>query len=133
MSHPWDVFIFSVGCWEIYRIMSTYPNILLGWGWLNEVSITLTLNGHDDIQGCTQEFPDWVDNETTAAANTGWEATQRIMAAKLTRLIHKIAIQLHLVAESCMYHLQFFLQAASPEIYEYILVDGRMTFNIYYW
>jgi hypothetical protein len=27
--------------------------------------------------------------------------TQRAMAAKLTRLIHKIAIQLHLAAESC--------------------------------
>jgi hypothetical protein len=31
---------------------------------------------------------------------TRWEATQRVMAAKLTGLIHKIAIQLHLVAES---------------------------------
>jgi hypothetical protein len=30
-----------------------------------------------------------------------WEATQRVMAAKLTRLTHKIVIQLHLVAESC--------------------------------
>jgi hypothetical protein len=29
------------------------------------------------------------------------EATQRIMAAKLNRLTHKIAIQMHLVAESC--------------------------------
>jgi hypothetical protein len=29
------------------------------------------------------------------------EATQRVMAAKLTRLTHKIAIQLHLVAENC--------------------------------
>jgi hypothetical protein len=28
-------------------------------------------------------------------------ATQRVMAAKLTRLTHKIAIHLHLVAESC--------------------------------
>jgi hypothetical protein len=33
--------------------------------------------------------------------NTRWEATQRVMAAKLTRLPHKIEIQLHLVAESC--------------------------------
>jgi hypothetical protein len=31
---------------------------------------------------------------------TRWEATQRVMAAKLPRLAHKIAIQLHLVAES---------------------------------
>jgi hypothetical protein len=33
--------------------------------------------------------------------NTRWGATQRVMAAKLTRLTHKIAIQLRLVAESC--------------------------------
>jgi hypothetical protein len=32
---------------------------------------------------------------------TRWEATQRVMAANLTRLTHKIAIQLHLVAKSC--------------------------------
>jgi hypothetical protein len=36
-----------------------------------------------------------------ATINTRWEATQRVMAAKLTRLTHKIVIQLHLVAESC--------------------------------
>jgi hypothetical protein len=32
---------------------------------------------------------------------THWEATYRVMAANLTRLTHKIAIQLQLVAESC--------------------------------
>jgi hypothetical protein len=42
------------------------------------------------VRGCIQKFPDWVDNEI-----------QRVMAAKLTRLTNKIAIQLHLVAESC--------------------------------
>jgi len=33
--------------------------------------------------------------------NTHWEATQRVMATELNRLANKIAIQLHLVAESC--------------------------------
>jgi hypothetical protein len=32
---------------------------------------------------------------------TRWEATERVMAAKLIRLTHKIAIQLHLMSESC--------------------------------
>jgi hypothetical protein len=32
---------------------------------------------------------------------THWEATQSVMATKLTRLAHKIAVQLLLVAESC--------------------------------
>jgi len=38
---------------------------------------------------------------TLTTTNTRWEATQRVMAARLTRQTHKIAIQLHLVAESC--------------------------------
>jgi hypothetical protein len=38
---------------------------------------------------------------TLTTINTRREATQRVVAAKLTRLIHKIAIQLHLVLESC--------------------------------
>jgi len=38
----------------------------------------------------------------TTIINIRLEATQRVVAAKLTRLTHKIAIiQLHLVAESC--------------------------------
>jgi hypothetical protein len=32
---------------------------------------------------------------------TRWEATKKVMAAKLTSLTHRIAIQLHLVAVSC--------------------------------
>jgi hypothetical protein len=38
---------------------------------------------------------------TLTAINTRWEATQKVMAAKLTRLTHKIAVQLYLMAESC--------------------------------
>jgi hypothetical protein len=37
---------------------------------------------------------------TLATINTRWEATQRVMVANLTRLTHKVATQLHLVAES---------------------------------
>jgi len=33
--------------------------------------------------------------------NTPWEATQRDMAAKLTRLTEKVVLQWHLMAESC--------------------------------
>jgi hypothetical protein len=64
--------------------------------------------GNWKIRGCIQTFPDWVDNEINNNNNNNnnnnkhcWEATQRVMAAKLTRLTHTIAIQLHLVAESC--------------------------------
>jgi hypothetical protein len=54
---------------------------------------------------------------------TRWETTQRAMAAKLTRLTHKIAIQLHLV-----YLLQFLLQSASPETFGYNLI----IYNFYF-
>jgi hypothetical protein len=38
---------------------------------------------------------------TLTTIKTRWEATQRVMVAKITRLTHKITIQLHLVAENC--------------------------------
>jgi hypothetical protein len=38
---------------------------------------------------------------TLTKINTRLEATQRVMATKLTKLTHKIAIKLYLVAESC--------------------------------
>jgi hypothetical protein len=41
------------------------------------------------------------------------------MTAKLTRLTHKIAIQLHLVRE--LYYLQFSRQTACPETFGYKL------------
>jgi len=50
------------------------------------------------------------------------------MAIKLTRLTHKIAIQLHLVAEN--YHFQFSLQAASPETFGYTLVYCVTNFPV---
>jgi hypothetical protein len=51
------------------------------------------------------------------------------MAAKHTRLTHKIAIaiQLHIVTE--LYHLQFSLQAASLETFGYTLVFELATFS----
>jgi hypothetical protein len=38
---------------------------------------------------------------TLTTINARWEVTQRVMVAYLTRLTHKIAIHLHLVAEIC--------------------------------
>jgi hypothetical protein len=43
------------------------------------------------------------------------------MVVKLTRLTHKIAIQLHLVGRD-LYNLQLSHQAASPETFGYTLV-----------
>jgi hypothetical protein len=43
-----------------------------------------------------------ISKYTLTAIKTRWEATQRVMAAKLTRLTHKIGMKLHVVAESCI-------------------------------
>jgi hypothetical protein len=52
-------------------------------------------------EGVTKSFrTESITKYTLTTINTRWVAIQRIMATKLTRDIHKIAIQLHLVAES---------------------------------
>jgi hypothetical protein len=48
-------------------------------------------------EGVSKSFRTVMVTKSTTI-NTRWEATQRVMAAKLTRLTHKIAMQLHLVA-----------------------------------
>jgi len=54
------------------------------------------------IESTRVYFPDWVDNEyTLTRINTRSDATQRVMAAELTRVTHKIVTRLHLVAENC--------------------------------
>jgi len=51
------------------------------------------------------------------------------MATKLTRLTHKIEIQLHLLAESCIM-CKFSLQAASSETFGYAVVHQVGTVSI---
>jgi len=52
-------------------------------------------------RGCIQKFPDWAPMKYTfTTIYARWEATKRVVAAKLTILTHKLAIQLHLGAES---------------------------------
>jgi hypothetical protein len=57
---------------------------------------------HTHTRCCIQNFPGWVITKyALTTINTRWQATQRVMAVKLTRLTHNIAIHLYLVAESC--------------------------------
>jgi len=51
------------------------------------------------------------------------------MAAKLTRLTHKIAIHLHLVGREL---LQFSLKVDSPETFGYTLLRSTHTFPMTY-
>jgi hypothetical protein len=70
--------------------------------WTSETLVPyhITIRRHntedlDLIRGCFQMFPEGVVNEIYAYKGL-W-----VMVAKLIRPTHRIAIQLHLVAESC--------------------------------
>jgi hypothetical protein len=53
-------------------------------------------------EGVSKNFrTESITKYTLTTINSRWEASQRVLAAELTRLTHKIAIQLHLVAERC--------------------------------
>jgi hypothetical protein len=69
------------------------------WMWTDGQTDT-----HTHTHTLTRLFPkvSGLSHNEITTINTRWEATQRVMAAKLTRLTHKIAIQLHLLAESCI-------------------------------
>jgi hypothetical protein len=58
---------------------------------------------------------------------TRWEATHRVMVAKLTSAIHKIVIQLHLVAENSTV-CSSRPQVGSPETFGYTLVCSCVCF-----
>jgi hypothetical protein len=81
-----------------------------------------------EVRECIQKFPDWVGKEIYIYLGiTRWEATQRVMTAKRTRLTHKIAI-INAPSGREQYHLQFSLQAVSPETFGYTFVD--LVFSI---
>jgi len=65
----------------------------------NNPRSNIQATGFNMYEGVSKSFRTESNKKyTLTTINTCWEATQRVMAAKLT---HKIAIQLHLVAESC--------------------------------
>jgi hypothetical protein len=57
------------------------------------------MEGSWEYEGVSQSFR--TESITKSTTNTCSEATLRVTAAKLTRLTHKIAIQLYLVVQSC--------------------------------
>jgi hypothetical protein len=90
-----------------YRLIQTHVRVSSSpchWKplWTRKRFQSFTESEHNEVRGCIQKFSDWVIMKYKfTTINTRWEATQRVMAEKLTTLTHKIAMQLHLVAESC--------------------------------
>jgi hypothetical protein len=53
-------------------------------------AIFFTVHSYEDVSKSFRT--EWLTKYTPTTTNTRWEATQRVMAAKLARLTHKIAI-----------------------------------------
>jgi hypothetical protein len=76
--------------------------VILSWCWKKKEIFVCMRVCRDVYEGVSKHFrTESITKYTLTTINTCWEATQRVMAAKFTILTHKIAIQLHLVAESC--------------------------------
>jgi hypothetical protein len=93
-------------CWSVLLLVALFCIFYeVCWGCfsfvLNNLSPSL-LYWTRIYEGVSKSYrTEAITTYTLTTINTRWEATQRVMAAKLTRLTHNIAIQLHLVAESC--------------------------------
>jgi hypothetical protein len=79
-----------------------YPNILITqfqkkFHQIRDERAHHTSNVYEDVSKSYRT--ESITKQTTI--NTRWEATQMVLVAKLNRLTHKIAIQLHLVADKC--------------------------------
>jgi hypothetical protein len=75
-------------------IVSSQPHVMPSQRILPFIYSTKTIHAYE---GVSKSFrTQSITKQTTI--NTHWEATQGVLEAKLTRLTHKIAIQLHLVA-----------------------------------
>jgi hypothetical protein len=71
----------------------------------HSTSTSYPLGNRDSLalyKGVSKSFwTEMITKYTLTIINTCCEATKRVVVAKVTRLAHKIVIQLHLVAESC--------------------------------
>jgi hypothetical protein len=85
-----------VYCRQVAHAMNPYPPELPRY------EVVLHSDWSRKYEGVSKSIrTESITKHTLTFGITRWEATQRVMAAKLTRLTHKIAIQLHVVAEGC--------------------------------
>jgi hypothetical protein len=90
--------------WEGYRRKGQWPFVFLKkyFRTHNRVPCKYRRNEHTMYDSVSSSFRTGsITKYTLTFGTTRSEAAQRVMAAKLTRLTHKIAAQLHVVAESC--------------------------------
>jgi hypothetical protein len=89
---------------SLYLLCPTFPTFWMQdlgiYHWYNEQLHTVVQCKCSLYEGVSKSIrTESIMKWTTI--NTRWDAPWRVMAAKTHRLTHKIAIQLHLVAESC--------------------------------
>jgi len=106
-SLKWPCHIFGCVWSEITRSWFTIPTYIapllrsnLGLKWLNFLHVRCVFFERA-VRGCIQKFPDGVDNDIINNNKHSLRSNTKGYGSKITRLTHKIAIQLELVTESC--------------------------------
>jgi hypothetical protein len=119
---------------NVWNCISTSPIYFYGWRYIII------------HKGVSESFrTESITKYTLTTINTGWETTQMVMAEKLTRMTHKIAIQPpHLVAESCTIcssryrrPVRKLLDTPSCIIYSFLFIEATAVSNrtqrVIYW
>jgi hypothetical protein len=89
---PRDIRCVCVGVKFTPSLTKTFQFVLHSLGYFRHAN---TQSWCHNLRKCIQKFPDGVITKYTLTFGiTRWKVAQRVMAAKLTRLTHKIAIQL---------------------------------------
>jgi hypothetical protein len=102
-ADTWEKVSPPIGLEPVVALLDCWPTLHQGQMWtgylLEFYQFAVSLNCRRGLiyEGVSKSSI----TKSTTTTNTRWEASQMVMAAKLTRLTHKISIQLHLVAESC--------------------------------
>jgi hypothetical protein len=98
------------------------------WGMRGQLHAPGHQNGH--IPGCNQKFPDWVDNEIHAYNNKHSLRSNTKGYGGKTQKTDAQNSDTTAPSGREVYHLQFSLQAASPETFGYILVRNIFIFDL---
>jgi len=97
--------------------------------WMNDSFSPLKMRP-ELLRMCIQKFPDWVDNEIYAYKKHSLRSNENGYGSKTHYSDSQNSdITALSVRELC--HLQFSLQAASPETFGYTLVFGEWQVNKY--
>jgi hypothetical protein len=99
------------------------------WGRVGVTSLTVRKGKIQDVRGCIQKFPDWVDNETNNNNNKHSLRSNTKGYVGKTHQTDSINSDTTALSGTELYHLRLSRQVASPETFGYTLVHGTISLD----